>query len=107
MINWILAGLEERVKISIWQIRLVNDLDAFDAFTWGAHVYSHSIYSFKHALDGRRERFQRLQQVKGADKHMQETYNIYGQSYALLVILALGPQFRTRMVTDLSPSILK
>ncbi|KAK2642202.1 hypothetical protein Ddye_023965 [Dipteronia dyeriana] len=78
----------------------------------GAHIYSHSIYSFKHALDGLRERFQRRQQVKGADKHMQETYNIYGLSYTLLlfafeVIPTLGPQFRTRMVTDLSPRILK
>ncbi|KAK2645915.1 hypothetical protein Ddye_021110 [Dipteronia dyeriana] len=85
MLNWILMGLDERLKIPVWQIRLVDDLDAFDMFPWGAHVYSHSIYSFKHALDGRRERFQRRQQAKRADKHMQETYNIYGLSYVLLV----------------------
>ncbi|KAK2634743.1 hypothetical protein Ddye_029535 [Dipteronia dyeriana] len=85
MLNWILMGLDERLKIPVWQIRLVDDLDAFDVFSWGAHVYRHSIYSFKHVFDWRRERFQRRQQAKKADKHMQETYNIYGLSYALLV----------------------
>ncbi|KAK2652627.1 hypothetical protein Ddye_012483 [Dipteronia dyeriana] len=53
MLNWILMGVHERFKISVWQFRLVEDLDAFDAFPWGAHVYRHSIYLFKHALDGR------------------------------------------------------
>ncbi|KAK2658804.1 hypothetical protein Ddye_005337 [Dipteronia dyeriana] len=77
MLNWILMGLDERVKIPIWQLRLVDDLDGFDAFPWGAHVYSHSIISFKHTLDGRRERVQRRQQAKGRDKHMVEAYNIY------------------------------
>ncbi|KAK2658498.1 hypothetical protein Ddye_005031 [Dipteronia dyeriana] len=85
MLNWILIRLDERLKISVWQIQLVDDLDAFDAFPWGAHVYSHSIYSFKHALDGGRERFQRRQQANVAHKHMQETYNIYGLSYAILM----------------------
>ncbi|KAK2655168.1 hypothetical protein Ddye_008220 [Dipteronia dyeriana] len=61
MLNWILMGLDERVKIPVWQLRLVEDLDAFDVFPWGAQVYSHSVYSFKHALDGRRERFERRQ----------------------------------------------
>ncbi|KAK2652925.1 hypothetical protein Ddye_012781 [Dipteronia dyeriana] len=52
MLNWILMGVDERFKIPLWQFRLVDDLDAFDAFPWGAHVYMHSIFSFKHALDG-------------------------------------------------------
>ncbi|KAK4859970.1 hypothetical protein QYF36_015187 [Acer negundo] len=56
MLNWILMGVDERDKVSVWQWRLVEDLDAFDAFPWGAHVYRRSIYCFKHALDGRRER---------------------------------------------------
>ncbi|KAK2652330.1 hypothetical protein Ddye_012186 [Dipteronia dyeriana] len=55
MLNWILMGLDEGVKIPVWQLLLVDDLDAFDAFLWGAHMYSHSIYSFKHAFDGQRE----------------------------------------------------
>ncbi|KAK2655845.1 hypothetical protein Ddye_008897 [Dipteronia dyeriana] len=58
MLNWILMGVDERFKIFVWQFRLVEDLDAFDAFPWGAHVYRHSIYSFKHMLDGRRDRFE-------------------------------------------------
>ncbi|KAK2662502.1 hypothetical protein Ddye_001076 [Dipteronia dyeriana] len=57
-LNWILMGVDERFKIFVWQFRLVEDLDAFDAFLWGAHVYRHSIYSFKHALDGRRDGFE-------------------------------------------------
>ncbi|KAK3224546.1 hypothetical protein Dsin_011571 [Dipteronia sinensis] len=32
MMNWILMGLDEREKIPVWQIYLVEDLDAFDAF---------------------------------------------------------------------------
>ncbi|KAK2645685.1 hypothetical protein Ddye_020880 [Dipteronia dyeriana] len=32
MLNWILMGLDERVKIPVWQFRLVKDLDAFNAF---------------------------------------------------------------------------
>ncbi|KAK2651342.1 hypothetical protein Ddye_011198 [Dipteronia dyeriana] len=60
-LNWILMGVDERFKIPVWQFRLVEDLDTFDAFLWGAHVYMHSIYSFKHAVDGRREGFERRQ----------------------------------------------
>ncbi|KAK3219645.1 hypothetical protein Dsin_013615 [Dipteronia sinensis] len=44
MLNWILIGLDERKKVSVWQIRLVEDLDAFDAFPWGAYVYKQSIF---------------------------------------------------------------
>ncbi|KAK2638105.1 hypothetical protein Ddye_025900 [Dipteronia dyeriana] len=55
MLNWILMGVDERLKIPVWQFRLVEDLNAFDAFLWGAHVYRHSIFSFKHALPRRRE----------------------------------------------------
>ncbi|KAK2638406.1 hypothetical protein Ddye_026201 [Dipteronia dyeriana] len=83
----ILRGLDERVKILVWQFRLMVDLDDFEVFPWGAHMYNHLIFLFKHALDGRREWFERRQQKKGADVHMSETYNIYGLSYALLMFL--------------------
>ncbi|KAK2658918.1 hypothetical protein Ddye_005451 [Dipteronia dyeriana] len=52
MLNWILMGVDERFNIPVWQFRPVEDLDTFEAFPWGAHVYKHSIYSFKHAFDG-------------------------------------------------------
>ena len=39
MLNWILMGLDEREKIPVWQMCLVENLDAFDAFPWGAQVY--------------------------------------------------------------------
>ncbi|KAK2663014.1 hypothetical protein Ddye_001588 [Dipteronia dyeriana] len=52
MLNRILMGVDKRFKIPVWQFQLVEELDAFDAFPWGAHVYRHSIYSFKHALNG-------------------------------------------------------
>ncbi|KAK2662390.1 hypothetical protein Ddye_000964 [Dipteronia dyeriana] len=107
MLNWILMGVDERFKIPVWQFRLVEDLDVFDAFPWDAHVYMHSIYSFKHAVDGRRDGFERCQQEKGTDVHNVETYNIYGLSHALLVISDLGKKFGARMVTDLTPRILK
>ncbi|KAK2655182.1 hypothetical protein Ddye_008234 [Dipteronia dyeriana] len=58
MLNWILMGWDERFKIPVWQFRLVEDLDMFDAFPWGAHVYRNSIFSFKHALDGRQDGFE-------------------------------------------------
>ncbi|KAK2647867.1 hypothetical protein Ddye_015356 [Dipteronia dyeriana] len=53
MLDWILMGVDERFKIPVWQFRLAEDLNAFDGFPWVAHVYRHSIYSFKHALDRR------------------------------------------------------
>ncbi|KAK2659261.1 hypothetical protein Ddye_005794 [Dipteronia dyeriana] len=50
MLNGILIRVDERFKIPVWQFLLVEDLTAFNAFPWGAHVYRHSILSFKHAL---------------------------------------------------------
>ncbi|KAK2659536.1 hypothetical protein Ddye_006069 [Dipteronia dyeriana] len=82
--------VDERVKTLVCKFRLVEDLDAFDAFPWGAHLYMHSIYSFKHALDGKRERFERHQQINGANIHTVETYNIYGLSHALLMFVRTG-----------------
>ncbi|KAK2645351.1 hypothetical protein Ddye_020546 [Dipteronia dyeriana] len=55
MLNWILMGVTERLKIPVWQFRLAEDFNAFDAFLWGAQVYRHSIFSFKHALPRRCE----------------------------------------------------
>ncbi|KAI9159879.1 hypothetical protein LWI28_002789 [Acer negundo] len=113
MLNWILMGLDEREKVPVWQFRLVEDLDAFDAFPWGAHVYRQSIYGFKHALDGRRRRFEQRQRRKGVDVHTTETYNIYGLMHALLifafeVIPELGNSgCGKRREIELSPRILK
>ncbi|KAK2659020.1 hypothetical protein Ddye_005553 [Dipteronia dyeriana] len=59
MLNWILIEVDERFKILVWQFRMVKDLDAFDVFPYGAHVYRHSIYSFKHTLKERRDGFER------------------------------------------------
>ncbi|KAK3230974.1 hypothetical protein Dsin_002855 [Dipteronia sinensis] len=112
MLNWILMGLDEREKVPLWQIRLVEDLDAFDAFPWGVHVYRQSIIGFKHALNGRRVRYERRQQEKGIDVNTVEKYNIYGLAHALLVfayevIPELGTQFGTRRRIELSPRMLK
>ncbi|KAI9165246.1 hypothetical protein LWI28_010355 [Acer negundo] len=113
MLNWILMGLDEREKVPVWQFRLVEDLDAFDAFSWGAHVYRRSIYGFKHALDGRRRQFEQCQRRKGVDVHTTETYNIYGLTYALLifafeVIPELGNSgYGKRREIEFSPRILK
>ncbi|KAK2652363.1 hypothetical protein Ddye_012219 [Dipteronia dyeriana] len=98
MLNWILMGVDERFKILVWQFRLVEDLDAFDAFPWGAHMYRHSIYSFKHALDGRRDGFEPHQQEKGTDGH---------RIFDLEVIPELAKEVGARRVTDLNPRILK
>ncbi|KAK2638137.1 hypothetical protein Ddye_025932 [Dipteronia dyeriana] len=38
MLNWILMRVDERFKIPVWQFRLVEELDAFDAFSWGVRV---------------------------------------------------------------------
>ena len=78
-------GLDEREKVPVWQFRLVEDLDAFDAFPLSAHVYRRYIYGFKHALAGRREHFEKRQQWKGVDVHTVETYNIYGLTHPLLM----------------------
>ncbi|KAK2658566.1 hypothetical protein Ddye_005099 [Dipteronia dyeriana] len=77
MLNWILMGVDERFNIPVWQFQLLEDLDEFDAFPWGTHMYRHSIDSFKHAI------------------------------FAFKVISDLGQEFGTRRVMDLSPRILK
>ncbi|KAI9169178.1 hypothetical protein LWI28_008239 [Acer negundo] len=113
MLNWILMGLDEREKVPVWQFRLVEDLDAFDAFPWGAHVYRRSIYGFNHALDGRHRRFEQRQRRKGIDVHTTETYNIYGLTHALLIFaFEVIPEFGNsgcgkRREIELSPRILK
>ncbi|KAK2659027.1 hypothetical protein Ddye_005560 [Dipteronia dyeriana] len=94
ILNWVHMGLDEREKISVWQFLLVDNLDAFDAFPWGAHVYMHSIYGFKHVFDRRREQFERRQRVKDDD------------IFSFKVIPELGIQFRTRRPINLSPYIL-
>ncbi|KAK4844594.1 hypothetical protein QYF36_022126 [Acer negundo] len=67
-----------------------------------------SIYGFKHALDGRRRRFEQRQRRKGVDVHTTETYNIYGLTHALLVIPELGnSRCGKRREIKLSPRILK
>ncbi|KAK2649963.1 hypothetical protein Ddye_017452 [Dipteronia dyeriana] len=105
MLNWILMGVDERLKIPVWQFRLVEDLNAFDAFPWGAHVYRHSIFSFKNVLPRRRD--ERRHQSQGDVGHSVEGYNIYGLSHAFLVIPQLGVDFGTQRVIDLSPHMLK
>ncbi|KAK2652312.1 hypothetical protein Ddye_012168 [Dipteronia dyeriana] len=86
MPKWILMGVDERFKILVWQFWLVEDLTAFDAFPLGAHVYRHSILSFKHVLSWRRE--ERREQSQGDVVHTVE---------------GLGVEFGTGRVTEISP----
>ncbi|KAK2634963.1 hypothetical protein Ddye_029755 [Dipteronia dyeriana] len=34
---------DDRFKIPVWQFRLVEDLDVFDAFPWGAHIFAFEV----------------------------------------------------------------
>ena len=79
LLHLFLIGGDERGKVPIWQVRLVDNLDSFDVFPWGCLVYSYSIYGFKTALSTRRGRFE--QKLK---------YNMWGFSYALLVRLTIS-----------------
>ncbi|KAK3227239.1 hypothetical protein Dsin_007101 [Dipteronia sinensis] len=106
LLHVFLIGADERGSVPIWQVRLVDNLDAFDKFPWGCLVYSYSIYGFKTALSGRRGR------SKGKDKHSKEKYNMWGFSYALLifaleVIPALAREFAIHHNVDPFPRILK
>ncbi|KAK2648698.1 hypothetical protein Ddye_016187 [Dipteronia dyeriana] len=47
MLNWILMGVDERLKIPIWQFRLVDDLNAFDTFPWGANIFAFEMFTRK------------------------------------------------------------
>ncbi|KAK2658533.1 hypothetical protein Ddye_005066 [Dipteronia dyeriana] len=112
LLHVFLIGGDERGSVPIWQVRLVDNLDGFDAFPWGCLVYSYSIYGFKTALSSRRGRFEQRLRIKGKDKHPKEKYNIWGFSYALLifaleVIPALAKEFATRRNVDPFPRILK
>ncbi|KAK3229373.1 hypothetical protein Dsin_001254 [Dipteronia sinensis] len=106
LLHVFLIGADERGSVPIWQVRLVDNLDAFDKFPWGCLVYSYSIYGFKTALSGRRGR------SKGKDKYSKEKYNMWGFSYALLilaleVIPALAREFAIHHNVDPFPRILK
>ncbi|KAK1577134.1 hypothetical protein Q3G72_019247 [Acer saccharum] len=88
MLNRILMGFDGIDKVPVWQFRLVEDLDAFDVFLWGTHVYRRSIYGFKRAFDGPRQRLAEKRRQEGKDLDVQNlelTYNIYGLPHALLV----------------------
>jgi hypothetical protein len=89
MLNWILMGFDERDKVPAWQWRLVEDLDAFDAYPWGTHVYRRAIWGYKRALVGPRKRLaERKKQEGGEELNVQEiefSYNVYGLPHALLV----------------------
>ncbi|KAK3188825.1 hypothetical protein Dsin_028386 [Dipteronia sinensis] len=89
MVNCFLIGLDERERefIPKWQLRLVDDLDAFNAFPWGSFVYKYSIYGFNNALCCLRELFEQRQEEKGIGQHQKERYNIYGLTYALLMFV--------------------
>lgn len=101
LLNWILMGVDERHKIPLWQFQLVEDLDAFDAFPWGAYVYRRTISGLKHALDGPRQRSEQRQQEQATD-NTTETYNIYGLVHALLVrIYNLQPYFNRKYFISL------
>ncbi|KAK3198902.1 hypothetical protein Dsin_022317 [Dipteronia sinensis] len=92
LLNCVLIGAEERNSAPIWQLHLIDDLDAFP---WGSHVYKHSIFGFKKVILSRSSR-----------------YNIYGLAYALLVfafevIPTLATKFLTpRVVEQPLPRIL-
>ncbi|KAK3230299.1 hypothetical protein Dsin_002180 [Dipteronia sinensis] len=95
MVNCVLTGLDEQDFVHIWQLRLVDDLDAFNVFPWGSHVNKYSIFGFKKALQYRNDR-----------------YNIFGFANALLVfafevIPTLATQFATPKEVEPLPHILK
>ncbi|KAK3212279.1 hypothetical protein Dsin_016985 [Dipteronia sinensis] len=77
MLNCVLIGAEERNSIPKWQLRLVDDLDALNAFPWGLHVFKYDIFGFKKAILSRPLR-----------------YNIFRLAYTLLTVgydaLAVG-----------------
>ncbi|KAK0584354.1 hypothetical protein LWI29_011836 [Acer saccharum] len=112
MLHVFLTGVDERGDVPIWQLRFVENLDAFDVYPWGSYVYSYSIYGFMNALYDRKMRFEHRQQVKGKEKHPKEKYNIYGFAYSLLifaleVIPDLATNFAQRTNNDPFPRILK
>ncbi|KAK3213396.1 hypothetical protein Dsin_018102 [Dipteronia sinensis] len=96
MLNCVLIGAEERASVPIWQLCLVDNVEAFNAFPWGSHVYKYSIFGFKKAI------------LKRAPR-----YNIFGLAYALFVfayevIPSIAKQFAIPMAVDQPfPSILR
>ncbi|KAK3198923.1 hypothetical protein Dsin_022338 [Dipteronia sinensis] len=83
MLNCVLIGAEERNYVPIWQLHLIDDLDAFNAFPWGSHVYKHSIFGFKKVILSRPMR-----------------YNLYGLAYAILVFaFEVIPTLATKFLT--------
>ena len=84
LLHLFLNGADERGKVPIWQLRLVDNLVGFDAFPWGSLVYNYSIFEFKNALRGRKGQYEQRQK-----------YNMWGFSYALLVRFTIMSLYET------------
>ncbi|KAK2662346.1 hypothetical protein Ddye_000920 [Dipteronia dyeriana] len=50
ILNCVLISTEVMYSVHIWQLHLVDELDAFNAFPLGSHVYRYSIFRFKKAI---------------------------------------------------------
>lgn len=85
IVNIWLRGPDDRREIPLWQLRLVEDYDAFDRFPWGAWLWVHSIQKFRTALHHPSRSTRGIDPSTGQPYVYPTAYQIYGFAFALLV----------------------
>jgi hypothetical protein len=76
---------DRRRFISLAWLNIIDDLEQFNLYPWGAVSYGYTIEAMQHAMKGRLDSFKRR---KAKDpSHRTERYNLHGCPYAIQVII--------------------
>ncbi|KAL5814626.1 hypothetical protein ACOSQ4_025267 [Xanthoceras sorbifolium] len=78
-----LLGKDLRTKVEYWAMKLVDNLEEFNRFSWGSYVYSRTFNSLSTCFKGRDQRF--MTKTKKDPSHTAEKINLYGFVYAFQV----------------------
>ncbi|KAK2655343.1 hypothetical protein Ddye_008395, partial [Dipteronia dyeriana] len=71
-----LVGKDDRNAIMYWALQLVDDLDAFNSFSWGTFLYGRTFDSFSTCVVGRDDKY--MERLESPAKRKAEKYNVYG-----------------------------
>ncbi|KAL5747540.1 hypothetical protein ACOSQ2_024837 [Xanthoceras sorbifolium] len=72
-----------RTKVEYWAMKLVDNLEEFNWFSWGSYVYSRTFNSLSTCCKGRDQKFK--EKAKKDPSHTAEKINLYGFVYTFQV----------------------
>ncbi|KAK0574148.1 hypothetical protein LWI29_018899 [Acer saccharum] len=79
LLEMTLVGKDDRNAIIYWALKLVDDLDAFNKFSWGSFIYTRTFNSLASCLIGYDDNFKDKfnERIDAPAKCKMERYNIY------------------------------